>query len=487
MADETKSSVSDVDDKDTEDTQTPHDASSSWNGYTYQGKVAIYTTLKYINYYIQEGNIHKINSLKLEIEHLEDFSILEGDEYLSLHQVKAKPKNKTIGGYKAANIDLLGKLAKNNNIEEVNLHTATKLKDFDRDEIYSGINEFNVSGKKKSISEHKDLIIEVSKFNELFKKLRVATNGGIYPNQGTIDFERAIEFKEIKEMILIEINTYYSNLDDISKPQKFQYPENLEFMYSNFINLIDEVVMLQHLKENPQEKILIDFTQFTQILNNESVFDVSQQTVSSLLMHDIIDQYYTYCLDYDLDDEDEPNKFLKSHLDKLKILTSENFFLICRKLAPHLSLQNKEKVNLSELRGLIEPSAVREIFLHAIIELSEVIDLPEEPKTSYNIYANKSFFSLSTLQGSGPSAYRSRGEDILENLRTDDEMFALLYEIGGYINKDIDNEFEGSITRIQSDTASNVVAEHDNRDSITVPKNIKFISINSFKKEYLDD
>lgn len=66
-------------------------------------------------------------------------------------------------------------------------------------------------------------------------------------------------------------------------------------------------------------------------------------------------------------------------------------------------------------------------------------------------------------------------------------MFSLLYDIDGYINKDIDNEFEGSITKIQSDTNSNIVTDHDNRDSITDPKNIKFISINTFKKEYLDD
>ena len=484
MADEVKSSGSDAN-KDSTVNQTTHDASSSWNGYTYQGKVAIYTTLKYINFYIQGQNAHKINSLKLEIEHLEDFSILESNNYISLHQVKAKPEVKTIGGYKAANIELLGKLANDNNIKEVNLHTASKLKDFDQDEIYSGIKDFDVSNKKKSLSKYKDLIIEESTFDQLFKKFRVSTDGGIFPHQGDIHFERAIKFKDIKDMILFEIQTYYSKQSDDLNSTQFQNEENREFMYSNFINLIDEVVMSQHQKENPEGKILIDFTQFTQILNNKSVFDMTPKTISSLLLSDIIDQYYTYYIDYEL--EDEPSELLKFHLDQLKIFNAENFFLLCRKLATQISLQHKEKATLSELRNLMEPSAVREIFLHAIIELAEVINLPEEPKTSYNIHSKHLFFSLSTLQGSGPSAYKNRGESIIKNLKTDDDMFALLYDIDGYINKDIDNEFEGSITKIQSDIDSNIVTNHDNRDSITDPKNIKFISINTFKKEYLDD
>lgn len=75
---------------------TLHDATPSWNGFNYQGKVGIYVCLELIKDAIIQ---HKINTQELayflqqhsiEYEWIEDFSIKNGDNYLSLHQVKHK-------------------------------------------------------------------------------------------------------------------------------------------------------------------------------------------------------------------------------------------------------------------------------------------------------------------------------------------------------------------------------------------------------------
>ncbi len=65
----------------------PFSALVSWESYEYQGHIALYVTLKMIN-----ELVHKSIDLKdyeLQIEGEEDFSILKGNRYLSLHQVKA--------------------------------------------------------------------------------------------------------------------------------------------------------------------------------------------------------------------------------------------------------------------------------------------------------------------------------------------------------------------------------------------------------------
>src|SRR5690625_2482689 len=152
-------------------------ASSSWSGFIYQGKVAIYTVLKYLNHYYPR--LEEIKKYELEIEYLEDFSIVKEDKHVSLHQVKAKPKTNTIGSYNEANLNLLGKLAKYPTVEEVNLHTAVEIKPFDKEGLRKGLENYNVSKKKKELANYKQLIFEGDKFDELYDKLKISCNLGV--------------------------------------------------------------------------------------------------------------------------------------------------------------------------------------------------------------------------------------------------------------------------------------------------------------------
>jgi hypothetical protein len=76
-----------------------HDATPSWNGYNYQGKVGLYVCLANILKEAQTGvdvptfDVF-LNEHHLEYEWIEDFAIKKNDDYLSLHQVKHKGENK---------------------------------------------------------------------------------------------------------------------------------------------------------------------------------------------------------------------------------------------------------------------------------------------------------------------------------------------------------------------------------------------------------
>lgn len=67
---------------------SPFSAISSWEGYEYQGHIAIFVVLQKIKE-LMPGSKEVIDRLILEIEGAEDFSIKDGEKYLTLHQVKS--------------------------------------------------------------------------------------------------------------------------------------------------------------------------------------------------------------------------------------------------------------------------------------------------------------------------------------------------------------------------------------------------------------
>lgn len=87
-----------------------HSAIPSWSGYIYQGKVAIYHTLSFIVEKLNSNKNYDFTSYSLEVEWAEDFALKNGNDYLSLHQVKAYKETKP-STYKDALEDIYTKLA----------------------------------------------------------------------------------------------------------------------------------------------------------------------------------------------------------------------------------------------------------------------------------------------------------------------------------------------------------------------------------------
>lgn len=73
-----------------------HDATPSWNGFNYQGKVGIYVVLTLILKDLTKNDIESesfnrfLSAHTIQFEWIEDFSILKDDQYISHHQVKHK-------------------------------------------------------------------------------------------------------------------------------------------------------------------------------------------------------------------------------------------------------------------------------------------------------------------------------------------------------------------------------------------------------------
>jgi hypothetical protein len=98
----------------------PHSAISSWSGFVYQGKVALYHSLKLI--------INGELDFELQLDSTDDFAIYKDDILISAHQVKAKVGT-TRGSYskalnKSAEIDVHRKAGTNRYF-----HVSVKLDD----------------------------------------------------------------------------------------------------------------------------------------------------------------------------------------------------------------------------------------------------------------------------------------------------------------------------------------------------------------------
>lgn len=63
-----------------------YDASPSWSGFNYQGKVALFYVLSMIN---SKSLSYDFNNYTVTLEKTEDFEIAESGRVISYHQVKA--------------------------------------------------------------------------------------------------------------------------------------------------------------------------------------------------------------------------------------------------------------------------------------------------------------------------------------------------------------------------------------------------------------
>lgn len=64
----------------------PISAINSWEGYKYQGNVALYVILSHIKDILSK--LDSLDGYEIQIEGEEDFALLKDGQYKSLHQVK---------------------------------------------------------------------------------------------------------------------------------------------------------------------------------------------------------------------------------------------------------------------------------------------------------------------------------------------------------------------------------------------------------------
>ncbi|MDH5573008.1 MAG: DUF4297 domain-containing protein, partial [Gammaproteobacteria bacterium] len=104
-----------------------HDASPTWSGFNYQGKIALFHVLKEIGVILGQDTEYCFDGYKLIVEQHEDFDIEGPNGYISFHQVKAI-NNDNFGKYENALLEMILNINSFNQEEVVGkLHTWKRI------------------------------------------------------------------------------------------------------------------------------------------------------------------------------------------------------------------------------------------------------------------------------------------------------------------------------------------------------------------------
>ncbi len=272
----------------------PHTAITTWDGFVYQGKIAIYHVLELLE------DPATSSGYDLQLDSLEDFAILDGNTIISLHQVKAK-KSQNYNTYQEAFVKLSEKAIK----------------------CGCGYARFHIA---REIIDKTPLEIATT---HPPVKLYSYENGHCC---GVNEIDQKIEENIKALLIILYPNDNFKHSDDYAHKAR---------------NYLDQIVLKQVLKIhgivhdnllNDREAAYtqtIPFSEFHEILND----DLNQRGIGEdyyfyILLNNFNQYYQEYCIDDEKITEDELKKL--SHcmweIDKLK---QPEMIQFIRNIMPH--------------------------------------------------------------------------------------------------------------------------------------------------------
>ena len=287
------------------------DASFSWNGYMYQGKVALLVALKKIN------ESTDLEGYWLELEGVEDFSIGFEELYKSVHQVKNRQDN-AIKDYREALSNIVKRIKDYSSISNGYLHTKNEIKVNDwKKEIQKELLDYypeKIQQLEKIVvdsdiqSKAYDEILE--KWNEKTKKLDRKTKDIYKLLIEKIEHENVLSdksdittgvFKSACEKVLCDEKAIYDFAEKklaIGKIELFLYPNGNTFADSS--DIID--MTINEIKkywgesaEYREEKVEIYYIKLLNLINE----NITERAENSSKMKKILLQEFKKILDID--------------------------------------------------------------------------------------------------------------------------------------------------------------------------------------------
>ncbi|MBY0202733.1 ABC-three component system protein [Paenibacillus cucumis (ex Kampfer et al. 2016)] len=462
------------------DSQDVHSAVSSWSGYDFQGQVAIYTVLCYLNEL--KSRINDISEYSLEIEHLEDFSIKKNDCYISLHQVKSYQDKYLFSSYKEAILELLGKCAKYKVVESVNLHTTSLIEKPTKNEMKRILSEYIPIKKIEKLNEYKHSMFELNKFDEVYEKLF------FNKCEDSLPYSHVVDIDEIGDQIKQQLYKFYSiysseiKFSDSLSPIYFTSDDNINFIYHNLQSELDKWIIKNHKKisEDPE----ISFSVFYEILLSKNIFTFSNKTTAGLLKEALKKCYSEYCEDHEISQENDPICHnWERNWDYIRQLNDDDFILLCRKISPNVLVKSRT-ITLVEYRELLNSRGVKEALIHLTLEIGNLSLELTDVKNVFVLNNLGSHHLISTIsEGKAPKAVDNVSKRIIKNLKEDSNLSHLLFDIHKIITTDLDGTFDGEIFDIKSTYHKELSKKLDNKTPIMIPKKLDFISLEIVKEE----
>jgi hypothetical protein len=378
------------------------DASPSWSGFNYQGKVALYHALTLIN---AKPIDHDFSTTHLMLEANEDFEIIIADSPISFHQVKAYNSN-TFSEYSDALFGLTIELYKHEGVAGY-IHSWKTINDRPNCEglLESVKNDFDTVLKEYRDAEPKTgaSIIEkaASGGGKLTKKSSILR--AALPDHDAEQLAAIIEAivqQESDALDRLECYPYddgntYCDLGDINTKIKHQLSialnarrimiteEQLEKALNYFFGIIDGYIIQRHKAKTTTTPDPITFMEIIAALN----FD--HEDVSTLYVACRFKERFSYLIDEYLgDDFDYPQPVpvvpcnLKAAQKTLLLLSPSELWEHYRYFSPQLLL---ESANNLDNAFSVSDEGIRHCLLKILhsIDFSRISQDSERYRLSY--------------------------------------------------------------------------------------------------------
>jgi len=389
------------------------DATHSWNGYSYQGKVALIVVLELIIKLIEQGK--SLESLKLEFEFIEDFSIKKDDQYIQIHQVKSYGPE-SLSKYKDAVWLLLGKSVyreyssiKNTFLHVAEVITSNKGEINTTEKLVKVIDTYGDPSKSNSkvFASPFDLY-EYVKENELkevaFNKFQIYTysDGKKYCTLSNIQ-------EKVKEKIL-EYYTCVNKKEDLNN--KGMLDRQVEYSYNFLLGLIDTHINERHI--NRQAKLDIHlkeivFSNFLEILNKEYSKPPKSYFIYYLKnkLIRVFNEYYYSQKKWIKEQLEIPSQdsetiigceAIEKGLEKVMGIlrnvysnfNDDEFLLFCNRINPHIQISKDD--DFLSVDELVNSEFIKSPWINTLVSLQNELD---DEKLLINM--NKQYYLASTI------------------------------------------------------------------------------------------
>ncbi len=350
------------------------DASPSWSGFNYQGKVAFYYTLHQINALPVQTDF---SNLSLVLEDNEDFEIRKNGNFVSFHQVKAY-NTSSYSKYSDALLEITLELSKQPNVlgkihtwKQINPKTSfTSIIDSLRNDIQSIIDEYRGATPKigetileKAVSDTPNrpktsAIIKsafpsrpVSNICSVLSDIALNQNDAISRLEAYVydDGNSFCDLNSINDKIKSEISKLLASRNLINTPQR------VEKTLYYFLGMMDKYIIDRHKAKQGAGKLSIDFVE---------IIDAAIQDHEGIGIHYLsflFKERFAHLMEEFIDDPDfyaetddkcnlKEAKSILLNLEPLELWTHYRYF------SPHINLQelnntvNALKVNEDGIR-----------------------------------------------------------------------------------------------------------------------------------------
>lgn len=498
----------------------PFSAISSWDGYEYQGHLAIYYTLSVILEKL--NNNESLDDYILQIEGEEDFSIKKDKKYISLHQVKAGTvslstrdifcyvigvlqkddcfgyfhinKNETITkNFVEETISHIDILLNEINVKsviresELEKHKKENSEKLYKDDNYIVLEKIKDNKKKGSLynilyykNKNYNCVDEVEKSLDIIKESLIAykkllknkTDDQVYSIYDE-KFDNSIKirkgaYKKIKEILDLEREDYKIFADE----------DYLKFVYGNVFLILQDRVNQNKIDGPKDEKCEISFT------------EIYEAVVKSYQEEMYTDEYQYYVVLQEIIDNFSRYKKLTRYIcqkcnktSKCDLCTNKDICNLYKQIEiiRRANAEEKEKIISNLLlnkpggdrpNNLPDKHLITDLFLDSLIEIKTI-----------NLDKNYIFASMKDNQFYRLSLDKCRYvEDFLVDVKVEEPYIRLMYEVDVLITDRLVekkvNYYDGKFTHIGGNVEDRALKEEfDERseNNITKPKNIRLI------------